>query len=72
MLAADVGAGQAEVVAEGVGEQPPGGYGDVVRDAVHLEADVVELFAHCAAFIWAIFLAAATTRAVRTLTSWAR
>ncbi len=54
VLAADVGAGQAEVVAQRVGEQPPGGYGDVVRDAVDVQADVVERLAHCAALVWAI------------------
>jgi hypothetical protein len=72
VLAADVRAGQPDVVAERVGQQSSGGYGDVVRDAVDLEADVVELLRHCAAFIWAIFFAAATTRAVSTRTSCAR
>ena len=72
MLAADVGTGQTDVVTQRVGEQATGGYGDVVRDAVHLQPDLVELLAHCAASIWAILLAAATTRAVSTRTSWER
>ena len=46
VLAADVGAGQAQVVAQRVGEQATGGYGDVVRDAVDLQADLVERLAH--------------------------
>ena len=67
MLAADVGTGQTDVVTQRVGEQATGGYGDVVRDAVHLQADLVELLAHAV-----ILLAAATTRAVSTRTSWER
>ena len=62
-----MGSGEAEVVAQRVGQQPPSGYGDVVADAVDVQAHVVERLSH-----EVIFLAAATTRAVSTRTSWAR
>ena len=52
--------------------KPASGYGDVVGDAVDVQPDVVERLRHCAKPPWAIFLAAATTRAVSTRTSWAR
>ena len=49
VLAADVGAGQAEVVAQRVGEQPPRGHARLVGDAVDAQPDVVQLLGHCAA-----------------------
>ena len=49
VLAPDVGAGQPDVVPQGVGEQATGGHRDVVCDAVHLQPDLVALLAHCAA-----------------------
>ena len=68
VLAADVGAGEAEVVAQRVGEQPPGRHAHRVRGAVDGQHDVVPLLAHALA----PSRADRTTRAVRTRTSWAR
>ena len=46
VLAADVGAGEAEVVAQRVGEQPPTRHPHGVRGAVDGQHDVVPLLAH--------------------------
>ena len=81
VLAADVGAGEPEVVAQRVGQQPAGGHPDVVGDAVHGQAYVVQL-SLMRLLRWSgrglgragdgVAVAARTTRSVSTRTSWAR
>ena len=70
MLAADVGAGEPAVVAQGVGEQAPRGHPDLVHGPVHPEAYVVLLLAHALLLAWS--MAAASTRGTSTRTRWAR
>ena len=70
VLAAHVGAGQPEVVAESVGEQPACGHAQDVDGAVDREPDLVQLLGHDRPP--ANSRAARTTRRVSTRTSWAR
>ena len=70
----DVGAGQAQVVAQHVGQQPAGRDLRLARHAVDDEPDVVALLGHAAAVVVspARPAASASARAVSTRTRWRR